>query len=200
MGISRRADLQDFLDALKAAFAVPVETAPRDKAFVEELFGALEDPVPEGEGRPSQLPALSHLPGALRSAQSASAHVARLADSFAVLAPRLGWKVRNTSGPHASENWADGHANAVIVGPGGIEEREDVIVGVSLLAPHVRYPDHNHPPEELYLIMTSGLFQHGEESWVSLGPGETFHNPPAILHAMASGEEPLLAVWTLIGR
>lgn len=200
MGVSRRADLQDFLDALKAAFAVQVETAPGKKAFVQELFGALDDPVPEGEGRPSQLPALSHLPAALRSAKSSSPEVARVAGAFAALAPRLGWKARNTSGPHASENWADGHANAVIVGQGGIEERGDVIVGASLLAPHVRYPDHSHPPEELYLILTSGRFQHGEESWVSLGPGETFHNPPAIMHAMASGEEPLLAVWTLIGR
>ena len=29
-------------------------------------------------------------------------------------------------------------------------------VGISLMAPHVRYPDHRHPPEEVYVSLAGG--------------------------------------------
>ena len=76
--------------------------------------------------------------------------------------------------------------------------RDDVAVGLSLLAPDVRYPDHSHPTEELYMLLSTGRFQHGEDPWCEPGPGNTFHNLPAIKHAMASGDTPLLAIWTMI--
>jgi hypothetical protein len=65
------------------------------------------------------------------------------------------------------------------------------------MAPHVRYPDHNHPPEEVYLVLSPGWFQHGDSSWSEPGIGGTFHNVPNIKHAMASGDAPLLALWCL---
>jgi Dimethlysulfonioproprionate lyase len=34
--------------------------------------------------------------------------------------------------------------------------RDDVTLGISLMAPHVRYPDHQHPPEEIYVSLASG--------------------------------------------
>lgn len=43
-----------------------------------------------------------------------------------------------------------------ILGPGGIEERDDVWVGATLMAPLVTYVDHDHPPEEVYLALTPG--------------------------------------------
>jgi hypothetical protein len=62
----------------------------------------------------------------------------------------------------------------------------------------VRYPDHTHPPEELYMVLTAGQFQHGDEDWHKPDIGGTFHNTPGIKHAMASGGTPLLAIWTMI--
>jgi quercetin dioxygenase-like cupin family protein len=138
------------------------------------------------------------LPEVYASARLAGAEVARLTDAFERIAPLLTWKVRPSSGPHASDNWPDGHANAMIIGQGGIEERGDIAIGASLMARHVRYPDHTHPPEELYMILTQGRFQHGDEPWCEPGPGATFHNTPGIRHAMASGAGPLLAVWTML--
>jgi quercetin dioxygenase-like cupin family protein len=108
-------------------------------------------------------------------------------------------RFERSGGPFASDTWAAGHANALIIGPqDSLETRDDIAVGVSLLAPEVRYPDHNHKPEELYMLLTPGRFQHGEADWVALEPGDTFHNDPDIRHAMASGHEPLLAVWCLL--
>ncbi|MBL8893493.1 MAG: hypothetical protein JNJ53_02765 [Rhizobiales bacterium] len=39
------------------------------------------------------------------------------------------------------------------VDPGGLEVRHDVGVDVSILAPHVTYPKHNHPPDEIYAVL-----------------------------------------------
>lgn len=85
----------------------------------------------------------------------------------------------------------------MIIGPGGIEERRDVAIGVSLLGPHVRYPDHNHAPEEVYLVLSPGRFKHGDEDWVEPRIGGIFHNSPHLWHAMASDEVPLFALWLL---
>jgi quercetin dioxygenase-like cupin family protein len=85
----------------------------------------------------------------------------------------------------------------MIVGPGGLESRDDVWVGASVMAPHVRYPDHQHLPEEVYLVMSPGEFRQGDAPWFEPGVGGTFYNPPNIVHAMRSGESPLLAIWCL---
>jgi quercetin dioxygenase-like cupin family protein len=89
----------------------------------------------------------------------------------------------------------------MIVGSGdSVEQRDDVAIGASLLAPHVRYPDHRHRPEEVYLLLTAGRFQHDNSDWFEPGPGGTFHNEPNVLHAMVSGEVPLLAIWCLLQK
>jgi len=85
----------------------------------------------------------------------------------------------------------------MIVGPNGIERRDDLLIGVSLLAPNVRYPDHTHPPEETYLVLSEGSFRQNDGAWFEPGIGGTFYNPPGIGHAMRSGEAPLFAVWLL---
>lgn len=85
----------------------------------------------------------------------------------------------------------------MIVGPGGVEDRDDLWLGVSLLAPHVHYPYHNHAPEETYLVLSGGEFMQ-EETWFSPGIGGSFYNPPGIKHAMRSGDKPLFAIWALL--
>tara|TARA_Y100001934_G_C12238293_1_gene719005 strand:+ start:212 stop:346 length:135 start_codon:yes stop_codon:yes gene_type:complete len=42
-----------------------------------------------------------------------------------------------------------GHPNTPIADVGGYEERSDVIVGASLLAPDITYPERKHAPEEM---------------------------------------------------
>ena len=200
MSGDRSLALQEFLDALKAAFASSAEAGPRVNAFLEQLFVILEKPASDGRELPVQLTDCGHLSTACQHARSASPELGRLSSALEKIAPLLAWKVRPSGGPHASANWLDGHANAVIVGNGGLEERSDIAIGASLLAPHVRYPDHNHAPEELYMVMTPGQFQHGESDWCEPGPGGTFHNVPNIKHAMSSGASPLLAIWTMINR
>jgi hypothetical protein len=123
--------------------------------------------------------------------------VARVANAFAALEPSLLWARRAASGPFASDNWLEGHANTTVAGPKSLEDRYDLSIGASLLAPHVRYPDHNHGPEEVYLVLSPGRFQHGDSGWFEPGIGGTLYNKPNIRHAMASDDAPLLALWCL---
>src|SRR3546814_14429423 len=60
---------------------------------------------------------------ALATARSGSAPVARVADAFAALEPSLAWMPRPAGGPFASDNWPEGHANTLLVGPRGLEDR-----------------------------------------------------------------------------
>jgi quercetin dioxygenase-like cupin family protein len=188
--------LQQFLTRGAEVFGT-IAVGPEAAGAIGRIHGALQAPGRAGADTAQRLPVCRHLDNALATARAASPPLARVADAFAAVEPLLRWTRRPASGPFASDNWPDGHANATIVGPGGLEHREDLIIGVSLLAPHVRYPDHNHGPEEVYLVLSPGRFQHGKSDWFEPGIGGTLYNEPNIKHAMASGEAPLLALWYL---
>ena len=79
-----------------------------------------------------------------------------------------------------------------------MEDREDLWLGVTLMAPRVRYPDHNHPQEETYLVLSPGEFKQADNDWFSPGIGGSFYNPPGIKHAMRSLDAPLFAFWALL--
>ena len=194
---NRSEAIQEFCGSLKDAFTV-TDGGPAVSSVVKSLFAKLSHPAPPSAEKAARLPVCIQLPAALRFAQRGPPQLARLASAFTAIEPSLNWMVRPSSGPFASDNWPDGHANAIIVGPRGIEDRDDIAIGVSLLAPHVRYPDHHHAPEEIYLVLTPGRFQHGELGWFEPGPGGTLHNVPNIKHAMASDGNPLLAFWCLL--
>jgi quercetin dioxygenase-like cupin family protein len=194
----RSAALQKFLDSLKENFAT-AKSDPTVSSVVDVLFADLSRPAQAGSQPPRRLPACRHLPDAINLAKSGSPELARLALAFEAIEPSLAWIVRASGGPFASVNWPEGHANATIVGSASaLETRDDIAIGASLLAPNVRYPDHSHAPEEVYLMLTPGRFQHGDSDWMVLAPGETLHNEPRIKHAMASGDQPLLAFWCLL--
>lgn len=192
----RKAPLQDFLTKLAETFKA-TSLLPEASNVIENILRALQSPGPIAFHAARRLPVCRYLGDALGTTRATSPGLARLSDAFAVLEPLLAWMPRPQAGPFASNNWPEGHANATIVGPKGLEEREDLAIGVSLLAPHVRYPDHNHHPEEVYLVLSPGRFQHGESDWFEPGIGGTLYNKPNIKHAMASDDAPLLALWCL---
>jgi quercetin dioxygenase-like cupin family protein len=65
------------------------------------------------------------------------------------------------------------------------------------MAPGTTYPDHSHPPEELYVVVSPGEWRQNRGGWQPHGPGDLIHNPPGIDHAMQAGAVPLLALWLL---
>src|SRR5574337_169522 len=194
--IVREPRLEAFLAALAGAL-VGHTGDPDAEPPLAKIFDAMRSPRAPARPTANRLPVCAWLAEAAATARVHSPAIAGVVDSFLELEPRLRWAPRASGGPLASENWANGHANAMIVGRGGLEERDDAQIGVSIMAPRVRYPDHRHGPEEVYLVLSPGRFKHGDSAWLEPGVGGAFHNEPNIVHAMASDEAPLLAIWCL---
>ncbi|MBY5370900.1 dimethylsulfoniopropionate lyase [Rhizobium leguminosarum] len=194
----RNESLQIFLDATFAAFD-QFAKAPEARRSVRQIFAALERPGIARTGPGSRLPVCAQLDVAL-SFDTSYPSLTRLIEGFKGVEPMLEWHRRTKYDHTASDNFVDGHANAMIIGPGGLEERSDLWIGVTLMAPHVRYPDHDHAPEEVYLVLSEGEFQQGEGDWFSPGIGGSFYNIPGIRHAMRSVDTPFFAFWVLLAE
>jgi quercetin dioxygenase-like cupin family protein len=191
--------LQTFLEHADQAFTAHTH-APEARRVVRSVFAALTEPgTPGEEGETMPEIAREHLPHLLDPEHFSDYLLQELAVSFSDLAPHLVWALRKGDAPNASDGFDTGHANAMIVGPGGLERRSDVWLGVSLLAAGIRYPDHSHPPEETYLTLTAGAFRQQGQDWTEVSPGGTFYNPPGVTHAMRAGDAPMLTFWALNG-
>jgi hypothetical protein len=197
MMLSRSPNLQTFLTATEAAVRQRCRGTAAITAVADRIFTALEVPsTPAARPASDRLPVCRHLDTALETTRLQAGPIGALADAFAAIEPRLDWKIR--AGAEAQgEQFLNGHANATIVGSEGLEIRQDVWIGVSLLAPHTRYPDHRHPPEEVYVVLSDGEWRQGSGGWHAPGIGGLVYNSPNIVHAMRSGEQPLLAIWLL---
>lgn len=192
----RAAGLQRVVDAAVAAFAGAEMSAPATDA-IGEVFERLTTVHPAVGSSAEDLPVLSLLPQAVANLQPRHDSLSALGLAVADIAPALPWTTRKVVGPTASVGFEKAHANAVLIGPGGLEPRDDVWVGISLMAPHTRYPDHDHGPEEVYLLLSDGAFLQGDADWLARSAGQTFYNTPWIRHAMRATDQPFLALWCL---
>ena len=191
----RDPDITAVLEAHEAlTMALPDQAV---KPFFARCHAALKTP---GTGRKhhqaATIPVCDHIPEGLRATSKVSPELARLAHAFGRLAPRLNWQRREGLKPK-DLRFFDNHANATLIGNDGIEYHDSVRLGVSLIAPDVEYPDHQHPPEEAYLVMSGGDWRQDHGEWFRREPGEIVHNIPNIWHAMRAGKAPLLALWVL---
>lgn len=191
----RSHELQEFLQTLEAGIVEGAATGSAARAVVGTIMDALRTPRTASTHVPVRLPLcdlIEPIADTLAGGVNAHAH----ARALAALAPRLAWWRRpNTDDPNGT--FFHGHANATVIGKGGLEERDDVWVGISLMAPDVDYPEHHHPPEEVYLVLSPGHWQQDGGDWHEPGVGGVVHNVPNIRHAMRSGSRPLLATWCL---
>lgn len=192
----RLPELQSFLDAFHAAILARAEPGSPSHSAAGRIFGALTETVETGPTAPKRLPVCRHLAPALATAQSGPAPAARLASAFAALEPHLTWETRSNAA-EVGEPFLSGHANAYFVGPGRLESRSDVLVGVSLMAPGITYVDHHHAPEEVYVALSEGGWRQDARAWHEPGIGGLVYNHPNVVHAMQSGPKPLLAAWCL---
>lgn len=194
----RAPELDRFITVLGRAMADRAAAGSRQQALIEEIFSALVVPAPSGGAAPATVPACEHLDDGLANARRQDGEVGTVASALADLAPRLCWR-RKLGAKDAPPDFDARHGNALVVGADGLEVRDDVRIGVSLVTPGTRYPDHQHPPEEIYFALSPGEWRQQDGPWHAPGPGGLVHNPPDIIHAMrAMDEAPLLAVWCLL--
>jgi hypothetical protein len=184
--------LQDFLIALGKVLVSQREDF-EGRHVAKKVMAAFASSTGEQDftaGEP--LDVLSHIDRAMDIASSASPQSAEVAAMLLPLLPALRW--RQTKNPD-DPAFSIGHANASIFGASGLEKRSDYTIGVSLAAPSLAYPMHDHPPEELYFLLSPGGFRHGTEDWTDLCSADTFYNTPGVIHAMRAGRDPLLVLW-----
>jgi hypothetical protein len=104
-----------------------------------DISGSVSDSI-----KPRTLPTCSFLDPAIAGAKHEPPHIARVAIAIKGLAPALCWRLKASGDPV----FANGYANADILGsvPEALEQRDDVRIGLSLMALGITYPDHAHPP------------------------------------------------------
>ena len=100
-----------------------------------------------------------------------------------------------------SAHYLDNYGYVQLVGPTDVSlVRHDAVrVGLGLWGPHLDYPEHHHPAEELYLTMAGCpefSVDGGEFAAAPIGTG--VHMSPHRVHALRFGEAPTLVlyVWT----
>ena len=76
----------------------------------------------------------------------------------------------------------------------------DIRVGLLLLAPHVHYPLHAHPAEEIYHPLTEGLWRHGKDDWRVVPAGHAIHHAPMVPHETKATDRTLLALYCWRGN
>ena len=146
-------------------------------------------------------PVLEHLDSAL--ALTAQGPLAEIGERFARVLAQLRWSQNpNYTEANSSRVFLDGYAYAGFSGPDAPLLCAVPRGGLVLLGPGVEYPSHHHAPKEVYLVLTPGsqwCLDEGE--WFDVEAGELIFHDSWQMHAMRTGEQPLLAFagWMEIG-
>lgn len=196
MAVAHQEKLITFLDDLAAAIGPKAAgDTPLARGWRRVADSIPRGDIRTGSAQPARRPACIHLDASYRNLENAEPHLRRLAVSFQAIEPLLDWTSRAER--RDSDALAENYAGATIVGDDGVIASEHVEIGVSILGPHMVYPDHRHPPEEVYIALSAGDWRQNDEPWHEPGIGGLVHNPANIIHAMRSGDQPLFAIWCL---
>lgn len=185
--------LKALRDALLAEYVRPplhhAAAAREIQAVATHVHHAAPEPLPL---EAAAHPALHHLEAALAGAEPhATALVAALRPLAAALPWRYGYSPRaDAPGLEHRMAWAE------LVGPAAPFRSDRVGLGLTLIGPHTFYPPHRHPAVEVYRVVS------GTAQWTASGvteprqPGAVILHRSNEVHAMRTGTEPLLAIYS----
>lgn len=144
-----------------------------------------------------RLPVLSWLP---RIAGDADRFGADFVNSLCGSADSLDWRQTYAEG-EVSGRFLRNYGWAEIASPGARSAAAaagcpQISCGVLVLGPDTFYPPHCHEAEEIYLPLSgTAEWQQGNAVWRHRSPGTLIHHSSEELHAMRTGEHPLLAMY-----
>lgn len=172
----------------------------REKADVKSMYQRVFRGVPDTFSafqnvKPIRQPACNHLEECYRSLDKAGENIEGLVASFRTIEPYLNWYTHFVHSDLPTPT--DEYAEAIILGPTGLVWSDKVEVGISVMAPRARYPDHRHPPEELYIALSKGDWRQEDMPWFEPGVGGLVYNTGNMRHSMRSGPVPLFSVWCM---
>lgn len=148
----------------------------------EHLVAAIVDPLRMLPHEPSSIDAVDSL---------ASLPDHPLTDAVRELNPTLPWI--------PSHRVDDGGAHTGLVLLDHVVDLSPVIAGLTVLDANSVYPEHNHPPAEVYLILggTAEWRYGGSKEFVTHTTGDVVQNNPNDWHEIRTGPEPTVAIWVL---
>ncbi|MEM6663338.1 MAG: dimethylsulfonioproprionate lyase family protein [Pseudomonadota bacterium] len=114
--------------------------------------------------------------------------------------PDLSWGTAYDGDPAAGDGFAERAAATFVFGGKGPFGARDVMAGIFVVGPRVRYFDHAHGPEELYLpIAGRARYWSASKGWRMAGPDDVIVHEPWEWHAMETQDEPVLILWSWLG-
>lgn len=92
-------------------------------------------------------------------------------------------------------------ANGEGIGPDGRLKHDEIILGLFLLGPNVTYPEHAHPADEFYIVLTGNPeFKVGNNHFEMQDAGAVILHHTDISHAIRTSSQPLFAIFGWRGK
>ncbi|MBY8975466.1 cupin domain-containing protein [Rhodobacteraceae bacterium NNCM2] len=188
---------REFIRALGADLAARSWHDPALQPFVEELARVDTAVQPRALREPFDHPTMSLLGPELARA----AGPAPVCEAARAAAAQVDWN-QVFIDDKTDRALVDGLLAAQVVGPFGLFRAETVAAGFFLLSPGVHYPLHTHEAAEIYYALSGRLeIQHGVSGQAfTLSGGGYSVTPSNRLHALTTGEEPVLMIYLWTGR
>lgn len=123
-----------------------------------------------------------------------------LVDAIQTAMADLAWHVPLKADPAAGPGFAERAMSTGRVGPTTPLKTNDLAAGFFVVGPDVKYLDHKHEPEELYLpIAGQADFWNETDGWHVAGPDRVTIHPQWLWHAMKTGDAPVMIFWAWLG-
>ena len=157
----------------------------------EQETGAASVLIPE----PTTLPVLNHLDSCLKEA---SLFDAAISQAIADLRPYLQWRQSKAyNDALLGTGFIENYGWCEVIGPNGLFQGNDFLLGLLMLGPNTHYRDHFHPAPELYWPLTSNTeWRKGDEKLTPKAAGTVIWHQPNVIHATKTGAAPLLTIWS----
>lgn len=192
--MSRTDPARLLLDAVTAFYGAQASTHDPSGMMLDDVRAALAAATPLAT-TPRAIPAAALLMDALPRTIVGAA-VAQAAHLFT-------WRQNpNYTAASMGAAFMAGYGYVEFVGPKeALFHAPGIRVGLLVLAPHLHYPPHAHPAEEIYHPLTDGgLWRRGEEDWRTVRAGHAIHHPPMIVHETKAADSTLLALYCWRGN
>ncbi|HVW57478.1 MAG TPA: dimethylsulfonioproprionate lyase family protein [Rhizobiaceae bacterium] len=178
--------IQQLLDTTRSYLA------GRDDRLVNDFVATLDWAREPRRLDPRPLPCLSHLGDVLAHAGEKERPLVRL---IVENAQSLAWG-QTYRADDFGEAFLRNYGWMELFGTRGHFVNDRFAGGFLLLGPHIDYPDHHHIAEEIYIPLTGGAeWRAGDTGFRKWAAGEVIHHPSNMVHAMRTGDAPLLAFY-----
>ncbi|MDR1462312.1 MAG: cupin domain-containing protein [Azoarcus sp.] len=130
--------------------------------------------------------------------KNSDASTAAIFRAFLPQLDALPWRYSYTPRPDAPDI-GERMAWAELIGPIAPFKSAKVCLGLTAMGPRLLYPRHSHPAVETYLVVSGIAAWTAENTTRRQQPGALILHPANIVHAMETGDEPLLAAYAWTG-